>query len=167
MLTFESLHALPKKIAALPLLKHAPLLAPLRVVPVPIQNVVVERAINHIFRDQLSDGDLDFLEGHFLHIEVTDLGYHWIISKLKDRLALFPIGVESSVSIRGSSREFVLLASRREDPDSLFFQRKLIIDGDTEMGLMIKNSMDCVDLEQLPMFVYKALDICADIAEEF
>jgi predicted lipid carrier protein YhbT len=34
---------------------------------------------------------------------------------------------EAQVSISGNWREFLLLASRQEDPDTLFFRRRLVI----------------------------------------
>ena len=34
---------------------------------------------------------------------------------------------------------------REEDPDTLFFNRKLQIEGDTELGLITKNLLDSVD----------------------
>lgn len=38
------------------------------------------------------------------------------------------------VCIRGTWRDFLLLASRQEDPDTLFFRRRLVIEGDTDFG---------------------------------
>jgi predicted lipid carrier protein YhbT len=32
-------------------------------------------------------------------------------------------------------------AHQEEDPDTLFFQRRLVIEGDTELGLQVKNLM--------------------------
>jgi len=34
---------------------------------------------------------------------------------------------------------------REEDPDTLFFNRKLVIEGDTELGLIVKNLLDSID----------------------
>jgi len=31
------------------------------------------------------------------------------------------------------------------DPDTLFFSRRLTIDGDTELGLLVKNALDAID----------------------
>ncbi len=33
---------------------------------------------------------------------------------------------------------------------ALFFQRRLVIEGDTELGLYVKNLMDAIELEQMP-----------------
>ena len=46
--------------------------------------------------------------------------------------------------------DLILVAGRKEDPDTLFFQRRLSIEGDTELGLEVKNLMDNIEFEQLP-----------------
>ena len=35
-------------------------------------------------------------------------------------------------------------ALRREDPDTLFFTRRLVLEGDTALGLEIKNALDAL-----------------------
>ena len=35
---------------------------------------------------------------------------------------------------------------RQEDPDTLFFHRRLSIEGDTELGLLVKNLLDRIEL---------------------
>jgi predicted lipid carrier protein YhbT len=40
---------------------------------------------------------------------------------------------------------FLQLLSRQEDPDTLFFNRELTIEGDTELGLLVKNMLDAID----------------------
>jgi len=47
--------------------------------------------------------------------------------------------------IRATLHDFGLLAARKEDPDTLFFSRRLVMEGDTELGLLIKNTLDAID----------------------
>ncbi|MGB5009839.1 MAG: SCP2 sterol-binding domain-containing protein [Candidatus Dechloromonas phosphoritropha] len=42
------------------------------------------------------------------------------------------------------------LLARQEDPDTLFFNRELEINGDTELGLIVKNMLDAVGWPSLP-----------------
>lgn len=42
------------------------------------------------------------------------------------------------------------LLLRQEDPDTLFFGRQLVVEGDTELGLVVKNMLDAVDWPALP-----------------
>jgi predicted lipid carrier protein YhbT len=46
---------------------------------------------------------------------------------------------------------------REEDPDTLFFNRKLIIEGDTELGLIVKNLLDSVDWSTTPLQRFMAV----------
>ena len=56
-------------------------------------------------------------------------------------------GAASDVTIRGALEEFWRLATRTEDPDTLFFSRRLSIEGDTETGLHVKNLLDALDYD--------------------
>jgi predicted lipid carrier protein YhbT len=43
-------------------------------------------------------------------------------------------------------RRTARLATRRADPDMMFFDRRLLIEGDTETGLRLKNILDAIEL---------------------
>ena len=53
------------------------------------------------------------------------------------------------VVISAVARDFLRLARREADPDTLFFDRKLSIEGDTELGLLLKNTLDAIDLKRV------------------
>jgi predicted lipid carrier protein YhbT len=53
----------------------------------------------------------------------------------------------ADVTFTATSADFARLALRLEDPDTLFFNRKLLIEGDTDLGLTVKNMLDAVELE--------------------
>jgi len=59
--------------------------------------------------------------------------------------------VAADVAIRSTVPAFLALALRREDPDTLFFTRRLLITGDTELGLVIKNLLDAIDWPRFPL----------------
>ncbi|MNN64209.1 hypothetical protein D3C81_1796400 [compost metagenome] len=44
-----------------------------------------------------------------------------------------------------------MLASRQQDADTLFFQRRLTLIGDTELGLTLRNLLDRLPWEALPL----------------
>ncbi|MNP62413.1 SCP-2 sterol transfer family protein [compost metagenome] len=71
-----------------------------------------------------------------------------------------------SVTIRGNWRDFVLLASRHEDPDTLFFRRRLVIEGDTELGLAVKNLIDSLDPEDLPGWLWKGMQRAGEAVQQ-
>ncbi len=51
------------------------------------------------------------------------------------------------VTFTAAAQDLVRLALRLEDPDTLFFDRRLRIEGDTDLGLRVKNMLDTVDLD--------------------
>lgn len=49
-----------------------------------------------------------------------------------------------AVCIRADARAFIDLLDGREDPDTLFFERRLVMQGDTAFALLLKNTLDAV-----------------------
>lgn len=72
---------------------------------------------------------------------------------------------EADVSFSGEANDLILIAARKQDPDTLFFQRRLQIEGDTELGLYVKNLMDAIDLDSMPSTLRVALLQLADFVE--
>lgn len=61
------------------------------------------------------------------------------------RIRGYDDGARPDATIAGTAHEFLLLAARREDADTLFFQRRLKMSGDTELGLYLKNFLDAFE----------------------
>ena len=57
---------------------------------------------------------------------------------------------DAQVTFSANSAELVLVAAK-EDPDTLFFQRKLSIQGDTELGLVVKNLLLSIEFASMPI----------------
>ncbi|MDP2809567.1 MAG: SCP2 sterol-binding domain-containing protein [Rhodocyclaceae bacterium] len=53
------------------------------------------------------------------------------------------------LTISARSRDFIALLVREEDPDTLFFSRRLLMEGETDLGLLVKNTLDGIDLPRL------------------
>jgi predicted lipid carrier protein YhbT len=51
--------------------------------------------------------------------------------------------------ISATTRDYLALALREEDPDTLFFSRRLLMEGDTDLGLLVKNTLDAVDWDSV------------------
>ncbi|SHE33585.1 Predicted lipid carrier protein YhbT, contains SCP2 domain [Modicisalibacter ilicicola DSM 19980] len=130
-----SLFALPR----LPAPSHLIRLVDPRV-PVALKRRLVEPVLNRTFAEPLVEGEFDALEGRRITLSVSDLGVSLTLGLENQRLVM--LDAPGEATIRGGWREFLCLATRREDPDSLFFQRRLLIEGDTELGLMVKNLLD-------------------------
>ena len=150
-------------------LKQLPdlLLKPVSYVPYGVQGLALELALNDLFKQHLQDGELDFLSGRYLAVQVSNLNLGWVVTLIRGRLAVVDNRQVPDVIIRAHARDLLLLASRREDPDTLFFQRRLIIEGDTELGLTVKNILDSLEWDALPGPMRFMLQRSADYAERF
>ena len=122
------------------------------ILPFKLQETVLLPALRSVFKEALKDGDFDFLTGKWLAINITDLGLNWLLSANDGQLIMQPVidNEEADVSFSATGDDLLLIAGRKEDPDTLFFQRRLKIEGDTELGLEVKNLIDAIDLAQLP-----------------
>ena len=49
------------------------------------------------------------------------------------------------VTLTARTRDYLALALREEDADTLFFSRRLRMEGATHLGLLVKNTLDAVD----------------------
>ncbi len=139
---------------------------PGRLIPYAIQKQVLGVVLNQAFREPLAQGELDFLQNARVRIKVTDLHIDWLINVGSDRFTPLERELEADVCISGASPDFVLLATRRADPDTLFFQRRIRIEGDTELGLGIKNTMDSMDWDDLPLPLRKLLQSLGWVIEK-
>ncbi|QIQ22452.1 ubiquinone anaerobic biosynthesis accessory factor UbiT [Zophobihabitans entericus] len=137
---------------------------PLRYVPFSVKRKLIEQLLQLQFQQSLEDGDLDFLENRWLKIEVRDLQLSWFISLIDNQLVVSQDEIPD-VSFSGETNDLVLIATRRQDPDTLFFQRRLIIEGDTELGLNVKNLMDSIDLDTMPKALRIGLEQLANFIE--
>lgn len=119
-------------------------------IPVPLKQLVAEAPLNRVFAEAISDGEFDEFEGRRIRLEINGgqpgvtLGY-WA-----GRLRV--LDGPGEATIRGSISAFKTLAGRKQDPDQLFFQRRLVIEGDTELGLGLKNLLDSLDWDLKQVF---------------
>ncbi|PWC12072.1 SCP2 domain-containing protein [Brenneria roseae subsp. americana] len=137
---------------------------PLKFTPFALQRQVLEQVLRWQFRQALDDGDLEFLEGRWLKIEVRDVGLRWFMT-LRDNRLVVSHQETPDVSFSADANDLILIAARKEDPDTLFFQRRLRIEGDTELGLYVKNLMDAIELETMPAALRIGLIQLADFVE--
>lgn len=122
---------------------------PLQFTPFAIKQRLLRQLLNWQFHHALAEGELDFLQGRWLGVEIRDLDLRWSVSVVDGQLE---IGECQQVDVwfRGDANDLLLVAARKRDPDTLFFQRRLVIEGDTELGLEVKNLMDGIELEMMP-----------------
>ncbi|MDX2320019.1 MAG: SCP2 domain-containing protein [Moritella sp.] len=139
---------------------------PAKVLPFSLQEKVLSQVLNKVFSEALADDEFEFLEQKWLQVEITDLAINWFISCENNKLVIAPKAQAVDVSFKGNLNELVLITARKEDPDTLFFQRRLKIEGDTELGLEVKNMLDSFDLDELPKSVTTLLAYVAEFIQQ-
>ncbi|VFR16542.1 Putative lipid carrier protein [plant metagenome] len=83
------------------------------------------------------------LNGHAYAITVSDLGLRHVFRCEEGRFRpVFQAGSDVSLSLTAALSDFIALGQGAIDADTLFFQRRLMISGDTELGLIVKNWLD-------------------------
>lgn len=159
-----SVFALPD-VSSLPLPPKALVALSLRCVPRPLQQALLEALLNRALASPLAAGKLAFLDGRVVAVEVGDLGLRWAFTRRDGRLCAPPAGCPAAATIRGEALDLVLLAGRLEDPDTLFFQRRLSVEGDTELGLTVRNLLDQLPWEDVPLGLRIVLNRAARLAQ--
>lgn len=137
---------------------------PIKFTPFALQKQVLQQLLGWQFRHALAEGDLDFLEGRWLKVEVRDLELRWFVT-VREGVLLVSDKQHEDVSFSADANDLILIAARKQDPDTLFFQRRLVIEGDTELGLYVKNLMDAIELENMPLPLRLGLQQLADFVE--
>lgn len=87
-----------------------------------------------------------FLLHKKLRIHVRDARLIFDFAWTGQRFAACPRQQATDLTLSASAHDFLRLAQRQEDPDTLFFSRRLSIEGDTELGLVVKNALDALEL---------------------
>lgn len=110
---------------------------PVKLTPFVLKRRVLEQVLSWQFRQALDDGELEFLEGRWLSIHVRDIDLQWFTSVVNGKLVVSQ-NAQADVSFSADASDLLMIAARKQDPDTLFFQRRLVIEGDTELGLYVK-----------------------------
>ena len=91
--------------------------------------------INHMLNGQLLKDRLCELDDKSVSVHVLDIPWLMHFHIRRGQVWAAPDLQETDVTISGMMQGFLLLLRGREDPDTLFFQRKLNMEGDTETGV--------------------------------
>ncbi|SDW14967.1 ubiquinone anaerobic biosynthesis accessory factor UbiT [Marinobacter mobilis] len=112
-------------------------------IPIPLKQLLAEAPLNRLFAQALADGEFEMFEGRRIRLEINGGQPGVTFGLWAGRLRI--LDGPGEATIRGSLSAFKTLAERRLDPDQLFFHRRLVIEGDTELGLALKNLLDSLE----------------------
>jgi O2-independent ubiquinone biosynthesis accessory factor UbiT len=129
-----------------------------RYVPPWIQTQVLCLGLNRFFQQELAKGELDFMCNKTLVIDVSDYQLLFAITLQQRRLKIRLTPVTQDLLISVNSADMLAMINNQVDPDTLFFRRRLLMLGDTELGLQCKNLLDSIGIERLPVPLAKVLD---------
>ena len=98
----------------------------------------------------LPEDSLMELEGRYFRVTVLDTGMvaDFSYNEGSFRPVLRPT-VTPDLQFTARLSAYLQLVSRQEDPDTLFFNRSLAVEGDTDLGLRVKNMLDALEWPRL------------------
>lgn len=117
--------------------------------------------LNVALAKQLAPDVTHMLQGKKLRLRVTDANWAFDFEWHNNRFAACQNPGAADLTISASAHDFVRLARRQEDPDTLFFSRRLAMEGDTELGLLVKNTIDAIELPVLDLERLKPSQVLA------
>ena len=103
------------------------------------------QGLNRILAPQLPEDVKQALCARRLRLRLDDAGLAIDFSWQGKAFEMGRHGGQPDLTIGACAHDLVLMARRQEDPDTLFFSRRLILEGDTELGLLFKNTLDGLD----------------------
>ena len=118
--------------------------------PVWPPSMVLAQVLNRLWWPLVDKATQADLSGRVVELVVDDLG-------VTCRLVAGPRGLSpasssqpSALRLRASAAVYWRLLQGKDDPDTLFFDRLMVMEGDTEYGLLLKNTLDAVGPPQWP-----------------
>ena len=147
--------------SAKPLLIPTPLGAMLGRLPAYPGSLFFVTGLNLALGKQLTPDVTQMLLGKKLRLRVTDAHWAFDFEWRNKRFVACQNRGEADLTISASAHDFVLLARRQEDPDTLFFSRRLAMEGDTELGLLVKNTIDAIELPMVNLEPFKPAQVLA------
>ncbi len=117
--------------------------------------------LNLALAKKLNPDVTQMLVGKKLRLCVTDAHWAFDFEWKNDRFVACQSHGSADLTISAGAHDFVKLARRQEDPDTLFFNRRLAMEGDTELGLLVKNTIDAIELPVLDLEPFKPAQVLA------
>jgi len=117
--------------------------------------------LNLALAKKLNADVTQMLVGKKLRLCVTDAQWAFDFEWKNDRFVACQSRGSADLTISAGAHDFVKLARRQEDPDTLFFNRRLAMEGDTELGLLVKNTIDAIELPVLDLEPFKPAQVLA------
>ena len=124
-----------------------------------IASLALATTLNVFLRRKLPDELYETLEGREVSIDVLEPAFR-VSFRVRDRhfVPVRPTD-EPYLRFRASARDFMRIAAREEDSDTLFFNRRLVVEGDTEAALLVKNTLDAIEAPRTRALLRRGLKL--------
>lgn len=110
-----------------------------------IISLALVTVLNTFLRRKLPPELFERLAGREVAIEVTQPAVNASFRVTDGHFVPMRPTAAPYLRFRATAADFMRIAAREEDPDTLFFNRRLVVEGDTEVALLVKNSLDCIE----------------------
>ena len=114
-------------------------------------------ALNQLVKKGVLPAEMELLTGKRFEVDVLDAGIKLRFAADDTRFSVDNSGQTPDLRFAANLADLARMMLREEDPDTLFFNRKLVIEGDTELGLIVKNLLDSVDWSETPLARFMAV----------
>lgn len=112
--------------------------------PIQPPSLLLAAALNRTLRPRLPPDAAQQLADGTVEVEVRDLGVRCRVMLRGGRFRSAPDHGPVTLRIAADAASYLRLLRGDEDADRLFFERALMMEGDTEYGLMLKNTLDAI-----------------------
>lgn len=124
-----------------------------------IASLALATALNVFLRRKLPDEIFERLAGREVCIDVSEPAFRASFRVTGRHFVPMRPTAEPYLRFRASARDFARLAAGEEDADTLFFNRRLVVEGDTEIALLVKNTLDGIEAPRARALIRRALKI--------
>ncbi len=112
--------------------------------PIAPPSIALALALDRLLRPRLAADDVQRLAGRVVEIEVLDLGIRCRVVLDAGGFRHAPDRGPVALRVAADAASFLRLLRGEDDADRLFFERALVMEGDTEYGLVLKNTLDAI-----------------------
>jgi predicted lipid carrier protein YhbT len=109
-------------------------------------SLLLVTGLNLVLARQLPADVGAHLNGRRIRIQVRDAGLRFDFRGQDGQFRACAPQQNPDLTLSANAHDFLRLAQRLDDPDTLFFNRRLSMEGDTELGLVVKNALDALEL---------------------
>ncbi len=121
-----------------------------RRLPVWPPSMVMAQALNRLWWPLVDEATQAELSGRVVELVVDDLGITCRLQAVPRGLSPASAGQPVALRLKATAQVYWRLLQGQDDPDTLFFDRRMVMEGDTEYGLLLKNTLDAVGPPRWP-----------------